>query len=228
MDIGGLLRAAREEAGLTQVQVARRAGTTANALSRWECGTRPVRSDDADRVLDACGRDVRFSLVLRHTDVDELLRELAGVPVLDRVARLPGMLGLSLLQELQATAHVRFGGAWAAAALGLPALQRVGGLVVSADTDGHAAVAALLRPWYPLQVEGRQTYGVSWDDQVFVRNPHALWSMPRLGTFTIDVADEGAERRVRAGEQVWRVVDPVQLVPDHVDATVLERWRWAT
>jgi transcriptional regulator with XRE-family HTH domain len=228
MDLGAVLRAAREEAGLTQAELARRAGASANALSRWECGTRPVRSDDVDRVLEACGRDVRFSLVLRHTDTDELLRQLAALPALERVDRLPWMLGTAVLQELQATGHVRFDGCWAAAALGLPHLQRVGGILLSTDPQEQASVVAVLRPWAPGQLEGRMTYGVSWDDKVFERNPHGLWSTPLLGQFRIDVADEGGERRVRVGDQAWRVVDPDSLVPEHVDVMVLERCRRAT
>lgn len=53
MDLAALLLAARHESGLAQVELARRAGVTRQALSRWENGTRPVRSDDADRVLAA-------------------------------------------------------------------------------------------------------------------------------------------------------------------------------
>ena len=224
MDLSGLLRAARTEAGLTQAQVADRAGVTAQALSRWECGTRPVRSDDADRVLAACGRDVRFSLVLRHTDTDELLARLAASSLGDRVAALDVVLP-SVLQDLQATGVVRFSGAWAAAALGLPSLHCVGGLQLTPDPADQAKVAAVLRPWNPMIVEDGQVWAASWDDQVFQRDPAALWATTVLGSFRTDVVPDGLEHRVVVEGQPWRVVDPSLLVPADVDAVVLDRWR---
>jgi hypothetical protein len=150
-----------------------------------------VRADDADRVLAACDRDVRFTLVQRHTDTDELLRQLASTPVLDRMTAVPGLLMLSVLQQLQATGVVRFAGAWAAAALGLPALRPVGGLALSPRPADQAAVAAVLRPWSPVQLVDGRAWAVSWDD-------------------------------------LWRIVEPSALVPEHVDRTTLERWQALT
>jgi transcriptional regulator with XRE-family HTH domain len=224
MDLSGLLRAARAEAGLTQAQVAQRAGVTAQSLSRWECGTRPVRSDDADRALAACGRDVRFSLVLRHTDTDELLAQLAGRSLADRVAALDVVLP-GILQDLQATGLVRFSGAWAAAALGLPPLHRIGGLQLPGDAVGQARVAAVLRPWNPMIVENGQVWAANWDDQVFQRDPTALWATSVLGSFRTHVVPDGLEHRVVVEGQPWRVVDPSLLVPADVAAAVLDRWR---
>jgi transcriptional regulator with XRE-family HTH domain len=132
VDLGEVLRRAREQAGLTQAAVAREIGVTRFALSRWETGERPVRSDDADRVLAACGRDVRCRLVTRHADVDEELERLAALSFPDRIRRLR-VLSPDILHGLQATDAVLFTGAWAAAALGLPALHDVGGMLVSAD-----------------------------------------------------------------------------------------------
>ncbi|MDT7571092.1 MAG: HTH-type transcriptional regulator / antitoxin HipB, partial [Actinomycetota bacterium] len=89
MDLGDVLRAARREAGLTQEQLARDAGVSRHTLSRWESGARPVRADDADRILAACGRDVRFRIVDRHLDVDEALDRLAALPMAARLQTLP-------------------------------------------------------------------------------------------------------------------------------------------
>jgi transcriptional regulator with XRE-family HTH domain len=125
VDLGNILRSARDQAGLTQEAVARQVGVTRHALSRWETGERPVRSDDADRVLAACGRDVRFQLVTRHADVDDELERLAAVSVSDRLRRLR-VLSVDILHALQATDAVVFSGAWAAVALGLPSLNDVG------------------------------------------------------------------------------------------------------
>ena len=228
MDLAALMRAARHESCLTQAEVARRAGVTPQALSRWESGSRPIRSDDADGVLAACGLDARFRLVPRHTDLDQKLAELAALPVHDRAQQQLRLLLPGVLDDLQATGAALFTRAWAAAAYGLPALRRHGGMLLSPDPAEQARVAAVLRQWSPvLQEEGR-TWGVSWDDQVFQRNPVGMWSAAVLGDFHVEVtADTGIERRVpvgTAGTVSWRVVTPERLVPDDVDATTLARW----
>src|SRR3954465_12306073 len=110
MDLGAILRKAREDAGLSLTAAASAAGVTRQALSRWELGDRPVRSDDADRVLAACGHDVRFQLVNRHADVDEELERLASRPVSDRIRDIRGMLSPDVLHALQATDEVLFTG----------------------------------------------------------------------------------------------------------------------
>jgi transcriptional regulator with XRE-family HTH domain len=225
VDLAALLRAARVDSGLSQVEVARRAGVTQQALSRWESGSRPVRSDDADRVLAACGRDVRFSLVPRHTDTDELLQRLAAVPVLERYSQFD-LVVPQILVDLQATGAVRFSQGWAAAALGLPALRPCGGFELSRHGADQDAVAGVLRPWNPDIYEDGRRCGANWDDGVFQRDPAATWSATVLGDFWVEVVDlGGAEYRVQVGDHSWRVVEPAQLVPDDVDAITLDRWR---
>jgi len=66
LTIGEQLARLRQEAGLTQSQVAKRAGTTASAISRYE-------SADYDRyelrtlqkIVDACGGQLEISLERR-------------------------------------------------------------------------------------------------------------------------------------------------------------------
>jgi transcriptional regulator with XRE-family HTH domain len=69
---GALIRAARAEAGLTQVELAERLGTTQSAIARWESGRDVPRLDKFDQILRACGieLDLRFR---RHSDVDRAL-----------------------------------------------------------------------------------------------------------------------------------------------------------
>jgi transcriptional regulator with XRE-family HTH domain len=225
MDFGEVLRRAREQAGLTQAAVAREVGVTRFALSRWETGERPVRTDDADRVLAACGRDVRFQLVARHADVDEELARLAALGFRDRIRGLR-VLSADILHALQATDAVIFTGAWAAAALGLPALHDVGGMLVSADAQAQARVAAVLKPWSPLSLADGGPWSIIWNDDVFVRNPSLRLHTTLLGEFTAQVAAAlPLELRVPTDAQDWRVVDPAVLVPAHVDESVLDRWR---
>jgi transcriptional regulator with XRE-family HTH domain len=225
MDLGRVLRQARDDAGLTLAAVASAAGVTRQALSRWERGDRPVRSDDADRVLAACGRDVRFQLVARHADVDGLLDQFASLTFTERIRRLP-VLAPDILHALQATDGVVFSGAWAAAALGMPALHDVGGMLVSSDRAAQASVAAVLKPWSPLSLAPGGPWGITWDDEAFVRNPSLRLHHTLLAEFSTEVAPVfPLELRVPTDEVAWRVVDPALLVPDHVDAEVLERWR---
>jgi transcriptional regulator with XRE-family HTH domain len=225
VDLGDVLRQAREQAGLTQATVARKIGVTRFALSRWETGDRPVRSDDADRVLAACGRDVRFQLVTRHADLDEMLAHLASLSCADRIRTLR-VLQPHILHQLQATDAVLFTGAWAAAALGMPRLHDVGGMLVSPDPAGQAKVAAVLKPWSPLSLAEGGPWSITWNDDAFVRNPSLRLHTALLGEFTTVVTDPmPLELRVITDNVPWRIVDPSLLAPDHVDDTTLERWR---
>lgn len=226
MDLGAVLRQARHEAGLTQQVVARAVGVTRHALCKWETGERPVRSDDADRVLAACGRDVRFRLVTRHADVDDELRRLATLTVQERVREIRGVLAPDILDGLQATDAVVFTGAWAAAALGLPALHTVGGLLVAAEPADQAKVAAVLKPWSPVRLAEDGPWSIVWNDEAFARNPVTRLYAGLLGEFTAEVVTAlPLELRLPTQAGAWRVVDPELLVPDHVDGQALERWR---
>ena len=55
MTSGALLSAARERAGLTQRQLAERAGTSAAAICEYESGRRIPRVDTLRRIIDATG-----------------------------------------------------------------------------------------------------------------------------------------------------------------------------
>lgn len=57
-----LLRDARLRAGLTQGQLARRAGTTQSAISRWERGGSTPGFETLARLVDACGLRLRVDL----------------------------------------------------------------------------------------------------------------------------------------------------------------------
>ncbi|MCW2573147.1 MAG: family transcriptional regulator [Frankiales bacterium] len=225
MDLGALLRQARHEAGLTQEVVARAAGITRHALSRWESGARPVRSDDADRILAACGRDARFQLVTRHADLDDILDRLATMPVLERLWQVGGLVVPSELHQLQATGAVVFTGAWASAALGLPPLRGIGGFLIRDDAAEQARVAAVLNPLHPVSLAPGGPWSVTWNDTVFDRHPTARWQANLLGEFTSEVTSAAVpELRLATDEVPWRVIEPSQLVPDDVDQLALDRW----
>jgi len=64
-----VVRAARQQAGLTQRELAERVGTTQSAIARWEAGADSPRLDTLSTLLRACG--VEGDLIFRrHDDVD--------------------------------------------------------------------------------------------------------------------------------------------------------------
>ena len=60
--LGVLIREARERAGLTQADVARRAGTSQPAIARYEAGLARPRLETAQRCVEACGFELRIEL----------------------------------------------------------------------------------------------------------------------------------------------------------------------
>lgn len=61
MDVATFLRSCRTDAGLTQRQVAARAGTSAAAVCHYERGTRIPRADTLVRLVAATGATLTWS-----------------------------------------------------------------------------------------------------------------------------------------------------------------------
>ena len=59
---GQLIREARRRAGLTQAQLAARAGTAQPAIARWESGRTAVSLDDVVRLIRLCGLDLHVAI----------------------------------------------------------------------------------------------------------------------------------------------------------------------
>ena len=53
--LGALIREARERAGFTQADLARKAGTSRPAIARYEAGRASPRVETAQRCIEACG-----------------------------------------------------------------------------------------------------------------------------------------------------------------------------
>lgn len=88
---GDLIREARRRAGLTQAELAARAGTSQPGIARWESGRTAVSLDDVLRVVGLCGFDLELSLVPRdESDIAQAARlaSLSGQERMDRRARL--------------------------------------------------------------------------------------------------------------------------------------------
>ena len=62
MAIAHLIREARERAGLTRAELARRAGVAASTVGRIEAGTRIPSTDLAERLVRAAGFEIRVAL----------------------------------------------------------------------------------------------------------------------------------------------------------------------
>lgn len=75
-----IVRAARQSAGLTQNELAKRVGTTQSAVSRWEAGRDEPRLTTLAAIIRACGQ--RMSLVTEADDVDraQIRQQLAMTP----------------------------------------------------------------------------------------------------------------------------------------------------
>ncbi len=60
--IGAMLQAEREKAGVSQVELARRIGTTKTAISRLENSSRDIRFSTVERIATALGKTVHLTL----------------------------------------------------------------------------------------------------------------------------------------------------------------------
>ncbi|SEH47359.1 Helix-turn-helix [Mycolicibacterium rutilum] len=92
---GDLIREARKRAGLTQADLADRAGTAQPAIARWESGRTAVSLDDVIRLVRLCGLDLELHLVeCDNSDLAQASRlaGLSGQQRLDRHARIARQL----------------------------------------------------------------------------------------------------------------------------------------
>lgn len=89
MDAAAVIRTAREMAGLSQAELARRIGTSQPALSAYERGHRPVTPDLVRRILETLGTTPHDRLALRQQQVRDLVRQRRGhaLRVVGSVAR---------------------------------------------------------------------------------------------------------------------------------------------
>jgi transcriptional regulator with XRE-family HTH domain len=88
---GDLIHEGRRRAGLTQAELAARAGTTQSGVARWESGRTAVSLDDVIRLLRLCDLDLDVAVVPRDTsDIAQArrLEALSGQERLERNARI--------------------------------------------------------------------------------------------------------------------------------------------
>ncbi len=84
---GNLIKLARHDAGLSQRELARRAGTSQATLSAYEVGRKSPSFDTLVRIIRATGQDLRVQLAPLD-DHDQWVRSYeAGLPKKTRAAR---------------------------------------------------------------------------------------------------------------------------------------------
>jgi transcriptional regulator with XRE-family HTH domain len=87
MTSAGLIRQARKRAGLTQAELAERAGTTQSAIARWERGASHPTVERLQSLVGACGLELQLGLASENTDDLAALRRNLALTVDERVRR---------------------------------------------------------------------------------------------------------------------------------------------
>jgi transcriptional regulator with XRE-family HTH domain len=87
VDAGSLIKRSRQQAGLTQVELARRLGTTQSAVARLERPDSNPRVDTLERALLATGHTVSIDSMTFRSTVDEgQIRERLKLTPAERLA----------------------------------------------------------------------------------------------------------------------------------------------
>lgn len=103
MRAADLIREARRRAGLTQQQLADRAGTTQSAVARWERGRSEPDFSTVVRLVRLCDLDLEVSLM--ESDDSDLAQaaRLAGLSPGERLER--AVATANRLRQLNGIAH---------------------------------------------------------------------------------------------------------------------------
>jgi transcriptional regulator with XRE-family HTH domain len=82
---GDLLREARLRAGLTQQQLATRAGTSQSAVARWESGAVQPSLERLRELVRACGLELTYGLANYDDSYEYFIHERLGLDAEGRV-----------------------------------------------------------------------------------------------------------------------------------------------
>jgi transcriptional regulator with XRE-family HTH domain len=82
---GDLLREARLRAGLTQKQLARRAGTSQPAIARWESGAVQPSFERLRELIRTCGLELTYGLANYDDSYDEWIEQYLALPTEERI-----------------------------------------------------------------------------------------------------------------------------------------------
>lgn len=182
MDVGTLLDRARTRAGLTRQELASLGGTSTSALSAYERGIRSPTVATLDRLLEACGLQLRPVLEPFLADLDAAAEALLRGPV-----RLPSCA--SLVEALEAEGVTwAFDGRTALALHGLGSDHLDGGRQVELVLAADAQTRQFLHPLgiHPVDGEGSPLWD-NWIDVDLARVARAsAWT--RFGPISVRIA----------------------------------------
>ncbi len=82
---GDLLREARLRVGLTQKQLATRAGTSQPAIARWESGAVQPSLERLRELIRACGLELTYGLANYDDSYDEWIERYLALPTEERI-----------------------------------------------------------------------------------------------------------------------------------------------
>ena len=166
-----LLARARDESGLTQSEVARRAGTSRPTLSAYEHGRTSPTMDTAQRVLAATGHELEAVPVVTFTERVSRRGRVFAVP--DRLSRLPVSRAMATITM---PLHVSWSGP-----------GRVSRLAVR--TQRARAYEVLLREGQPADisayVDGALLVDL-WDELVLPRDVRDAWAPVIAAALDVD------------------------------------------
>ena len=97
---GDLLREARLRSGLTQQQLATRAGTSQSAIARWESGAVQPSLERLRELIRACGLELTYGLANYDDSYDEWIERYLQLSPEERVRQSIDRAGV--VRELQA------------------------------------------------------------------------------------------------------------------------------
>jgi transcriptional regulator with XRE-family HTH domain len=233
MDAAAVLRAARDRAQLTRQGLADLAGTSASAIGEFEVGKRSPTVATVNRLVAACGSQIRASLepLLAHVD-ERHDRMLSSVPEVDveGLERFAGSLSneAGCFQPYGAPNRRHgpvtwaFDGATALALHGLAAQSYGVGLVAVLD-DG-------LRSWLSGTLCGSKHFLSWWEgDLEHLRRAAGDWTHGGLGTCVlrvVEVLPTLVQLVPEGGTRALPVVTVDEVERAHPQyAEVLKRWR---
>ena len=94
------MREARLRAGLTQQELARRAGTSQPAIARWESGAVQPSLERLRELIRACGLELTFGLANYDDSYDEWIERYLALKPEERIEQ--ALQRADVVRELQA------------------------------------------------------------------------------------------------------------------------------
>jgi transcriptional regulator with XRE-family HTH domain len=229
MHFGPFLRRLREQAELSQAELAARCGTTQSALAAVERGRRRPTTEFVERVLAGMGWQLKVDVEPLHADLDARIAAVEKVPLPERFASFD--VDVETLVELLSTARVVYvvEGVVAAAAHGAPVRPQRMDVAVRDDDRELARLAEASRfrllGWNPRYDEWSN--GITLTVERLRETGRSQWFSPVGGELHIRlVAEPPPHVVVHVGELTLPVVGLADLEFDEPELRcVLQRLR---